>query len=60
MDMNDEMVKERFMSEAKDGRISCSKCIEIADELNIEKGQIASALTSMHIKIIQCQLGCFE
>lgn len=60
MVLTDDLVRDRLKKEAVDGRITCSRCIEIAEELEIDKNEIASTLTEMHIKIIQCQLGCFE
>jgi hypothetical protein len=59
MVINDEIVREKFRESAVDGRISCSQCMEIATEMQIPTNEIASTLTEMHIKIIQCQLGCF-
>ncbi|MBN1540484.1 MAG: hypothetical protein JW939_10095 [Candidatus Thermoplasmatota archaeon] len=57
---NDETAKQRFRESAVNGRIACSKCFEIADELGLRKDGIASTLTAMDIKIVQCQLGCFR
>ncbi|MGA1872357.1 MAG: hypothetical protein ACMUHY_01675 [Thermoplasmatota archaeon] len=60
MVITDEAARQRFREKARDGKISCSQCIDIAEELNLPKNEIASTLTGMHIKIIQCQLGCFQ
>ncbi|MEA3559793.1 MAG: hypothetical protein U9R75_11120 [Candidatus Thermoplasmatota archaeon] len=60
MVIKDEMVRNKFSDAAVDGKISCSKCMEIARELDLEKSKIASTMTDMNIKIIQCQLGCFQ
>jgi hypothetical protein len=60
MVIKDEMVRNRFRDAAADGKISCSRCMEIAIELDLEKSEIASTMTDMDIKIIQCQLGCFQ
>ncbi|MFO8050223.1 MAG: hypothetical protein R6V01_00805 [Thermoplasmatota archaeon] len=59
MDVMDERARKRFMEGAVNGEITCSKCLEIARDLDIDKGRIASALTKMDIKIVRCQLGCF-
>lgn len=48
-----------FREKAVDGKIPCSHCMEIAEDMDIPKNEIASTLTDMHIKIVQCQLGCF-
>jgi hypothetical protein len=59
MVIQDEIARARFRDASKDGRITCNKCMEIANELAIPTNEIASTLTDMHIKIVQCQLGCF-
>jgi len=60
MVIKDEMVRQRFRDCSIDGEIPCAKCHEIAEEMNLPKNEIASTLTGMHIKIIHCQLGCFQ
>jgi hypothetical protein len=60
MAIEDPDVRRRFEEGAVEGRISCDRCFEIADELGIEKSEIAETLTEMGIKIIRCQLGCFR
>jgi hypothetical protein len=59
MVIEDETVREVFRNRSVDGKISCSECFEIAQQLEIPSNEIASTLTEMHIKITQCQLGCF-
>ena len=59
MVIKDEIVREKFRERAVDGKISCSDCIDIAQEMQIATNEIATTLTEMHIKIIKCQLGCF-
>ena len=59
MVIHDETVRERFREAAVNGRISCSDCMDIADEMQIPANEVDSTLTEMHIKIIRCQLGCF-
>ncbi len=60
MVITDATVRKRFFEVAVKGRITCSDCLDIADELGIEKREIASTLKEMGIKIVQCQLGCFQ
>ena len=59
MVIRDEIVRQRFREKAVDGKISCSDCMKIAEEMQIATNEIAGTLTEMHIKIIKCQLGCF-
>ena len=49
----------RFREAAVDNRITCSLCFKIADEFDLDRSEIASTLTEMGIKIVNCQLGCF-
>jgi LAO/AO transport system kinase len=60
MVIEDETVREVFRNRSKEGKISCSECFKIAQELKIPTNEIASTLTELHIKIIKCQLGCFH
>ncbi len=60
MVITDGTVRKRFSEVAVEGRITCSDCLDIALELGIERREIASTLTEMGIKIVQCQLGCFQ
>ncbi len=60
MVIKDETVREKFRNSSVDGNITCSECIEIAKNMDIPTNEIASTLTEMHIKIIKCQLGCFQ
>jgi len=60
MVIKDELARQRFRESSIDGKIPCARCHEIAEELSLPKNEIASTLTNMHIKIIQCQLGCFK
>jgi hypothetical protein len=40
-------------------RISCKRCWELADALNLKKLELASACEALKIKINKCQLGAF-
>ena len=60
MVITDGTVRKRFSKAAIEGRITCSECLDIARDLGIERSEIASTLTEMGIKIVQCQLGCFK
>jgi hypothetical protein len=59
MVIEDKSIRDRFRERSIDGKITCSACMDIAEELKIPTNEIASTLTEMHIKIIQCKLGCF-
>jgi hypothetical protein len=44
---------------AKDGKISCTDALKIAEMLNVSPGKVGKALNEQKIKIKGCQLGCF-
>ncbi len=44
---------------SKDGRISCTRCWEIAKDLKCSKPELGSACEIKSIKIKPCQLGAF-
>jgi hypothetical protein len=52
----EEVIKEK----TKDGKIPCASCFKIADDFEISKREMGKILNEMKIKIIQCQLGCFN
>jgi hypothetical protein len=51
-----EAVKER----AKEGRIPCAVCFQIAEEYGIPKRELGELLNELGIKVIQCQMGLFK
>ncbi len=53
-------LEEAIQRKAKDNKIPCAICFQIADELGIPKKELTKVLNEMKIKISQCQLGCFE
>jgi len=52
-------LKKVIMDSVSQGRISCARCWEIAEELDISKISVSSACEAMSIKIKPCQLGAF-
>jgi len=42
-----------------DGRLSCERAWQIADERNLPRLSIAKACESLKVRIAQCQLGAF-
>jgi hypothetical protein len=51
-----EAVKER----AKEDRIPCAVCFQIAEEYGIPKRELGKLLNELGIKVIQCQMGLFK
>jgi hypothetical protein len=42
-----------------DGRLPCAEAWRIADERNLKKMDVSSAVEALEIKIKPCQLGAF-
>jgi hypothetical protein len=59
MVIHDEEIRSRFSDISMEGRITCSACLKLGDELGIDRKEIAPMLTDMGIRIVNCQLGCF-
>ena len=51
-----EAVKER----AREDRIPCAVCFQIAEEYGIPKRELGKLLNELGIKVISCQLGLFK
>ena len=45
---------------ARGGRISCEKAFEVAEELDVPLRKVGKTLDRLEIKIVRCQLGCFN
>jgi hypothetical protein len=57
--MTQEERKTRIKAAAPEGKIPCSAAFKLAEELHISRKEMGDLLNELHIKIIQCQLGCF-
>ncbi len=49
----------RIRAAAADSRISCAAAMRLAEELHISRKEMGNLLNELHVKITQCQLGCF-
>jgi hypothetical protein len=56
---HDEVIK-AIKGRAKEGRIPCAVCFQIAEEYHIPKRELGALLNELGIKVIQCQLGLFK
>jgi hypothetical protein len=52
-------VEEMIMQQAVEGRIACAKARGIAKTLGLPIKTVGSIADDLHIKISQCELGCF-
>jgi len=57
--MTQEELKTRINAAAPEGKIPCGAAFKLAEELQISRKDMGDLLNDLHIKIIQCQLGCF-
>ena len=57
---SDDEIRERLLRASKDGNINCSEALFIARELRVSSKKVGALLDDMGIRIVQCQLGCFE
>jgi len=52
-------LKEALLKQAKDNKISCIECWDIARQLTFTPSHVSSACEKMGIKIKPCQIGAF-
>jgi hypothetical protein len=57
--MERDQVIEVIKKKAKEDRIPCAVCFQIAEEYGIPKREIGQLVNELGIKVIQCQLGMF-
>ena len=58
--MERDQVIEAIKKKAKEDRIPCAVCFQIAEEYGIPKRELGKLLNELGIKVMQCQLGLFE
>jgi hypothetical protein len=49
-----------IVKRSKDRRIDCHTAIGIAKKCGVHPNVVGAKLDEMGIRIVQCQLGCFE
>ena len=58
MDM--EQIHQAILTRAKDGKIACRQCFEVARELAVPVKAVGDVCNEKSIRITACQLGCFK
>ena len=53
------LLENRLLAAASENRITCTTAIALARKLGIPAGEIGRIADKLHIRISQCQLGCF-
>ena len=53
-------IEEIIKKKAKDGKLPCAVCFQIAEDFGISNKEMGKILNEMKVKISQCQLGCFK
>jgi hypothetical protein len=54
-----EKIEEAILKAAKDEKITCKQCMEIARSFGVSPKEIGKLVNKLHIKLTECQLGCF-
>ena len=57
--MTSEDLKGRIKAAAPEGKIPCAAAFKLAQDLGLSRKEMGELLNELHIKITQCQLGCF-
>jgi hypothetical protein len=57
--MTPEEIKAKIRAAAPEGKIPCAAAFNLAQDLGISRQEMGELLNELHIKITQCQLGCF-
>jgi hypothetical protein len=52
-------ILEEIKKKATDGKLPCAIARKIAEELGVSYKVVGEAADDLHIKITNCQLGCF-
>lgn len=52
-------IKEAIRRKAVDNRLPCPVARAIADELSVSFREVGETADDLHIKITDCELGCF-
>ncbi|MBN1253785.1 MAG: hypothetical protein JXA50_00725 [Deltaproteobacteria bacterium] len=58
--MEHDKVIEAIKQRAREERIPCAVCFQIAEEYGIPKRELGTILNDLGIKVIQCQMGLFK
>ncbi|HWR43849.1 hypothetical protein [Sporomusa sp.] len=59
MEQVDEAIKQKVREVAKEGRLTCSEAMQLANAAGVPPIIIGRAADAARVKIIACQLGCF-
>jgi len=57
--MADTRIENAIQAALIEGRLSCKRAFELADELSVPVGRIGATCEALGVKIVNCQLGCF-
>ncbi len=57
--MNREKIIEAIQAASAGNRLSCEKAHELSKTLSVSLREIGALCNELHIKISECQLGCF-
>jgi hypothetical protein len=55
-----EEVKKKLIEASPNGKMPCVMAFKIARECNCSVGEVGKLCNELKLKIVGCQLGCFE
>jgi len=58
--MEDAEIKKMIMEKQSNQKIACKSAIDIADQAGVPRRKVGEMLNELKIKIVACQLGCFD
>ncbi len=56
----DRTLEEELKASLVNGRLPCAVAFQVAKKLKVDRGQVGEAANELKIRIVDCQLGCFQ
>ncbi len=53
-------LENKVTSSLVDGRLPCSVAFDVAREVKVGRRQVGDAANSLKVRVVDCQLGCFD
>lgn len=53
-------LEEMVTKKARQGKLSCTTLLKLADELGVKPKRLGDACNAVKVHIVSCQLGCFK
>ena len=53
-------LEDKIMSSLVDGRLPCLVAFDVAREVKVGRRQVGDTANKLKVKVVDCQLGCFD